>query len=243
MTVRNCCGTFCILTLNFSILLIPMSFCFVISSMQAFIISLLAYLLLKEPILKSEIMAMSSCLFIVGFMSIFIKKERPKVSLFDKDRFSEVFIFYLGIFLTFCAIVLTSFFGILGKKLKANLYVICAWYSINGIVILGLYIMIRDVCFAEKSVFLSHNSSGWMWALIGSIANSFAQLAWTKAFSVGKSTTIGLFVNLAVIYTFITDILVFKLSFGAIEVICSMLILGITVAVPLYNTQMKNLTS
>lgn len=137
------------------------------------------------------------------------------------------------------AIVFTAFNGILGKKLKANFYSICAWYGINGIVILGVYILARDLFIADKIVLLSHSFAGWSWATIGAFANSLAQIAWTKAFAVGKSTTVGLFVNLAVIYTFITDILVFKLSFGIAEILCSILILVITISVTLYNAKHK----
>ena len=182
---------------------------------------------------------MSACLFLVAFMSQLTQKNKPKANIFDSET-SSFFLFYFGLFTMVLAVVMTAFNGILGKKLKANFFVICAWYGINGIVIFGVIIFIRDAFVAEKALILNHTFSGWCWAAAGATSNSLAQIAWTKAFSVSKSGTIGLFGNLSVIYTLITDVLIFKLSFGAIEVICALLILSITLSVPLYNAKMKN---
>jgi drug/metabolite transporter (DMT)-like permease len=130
--------------------------------------SVLAYLILREPIHKTEIAAILICFSAV----VLISQSKSGETTVDGVTF---LMYQLGIL----AISYTAFgFGIVGvftRKMKEmHFSVILFWYSLFGAVTLGGYILIRDLFFTlptENNIF-SYPGYGYLLSLGAAVANA-----------------------------------------------------------------------
>lgn len=145
---------------------------FVIMNSSPIFMSVLAFVILGEPIVRREIVAILICFSAVILIALG-KPDSQESSQFYKS----IWMFQLGVMaISFTAFAM-SLVAVITRKMKTvSPTVILFWYSTFGILSMGLIVLVRDLVTSdpEHKTILDYTFTGYMITLLACFFNAIA---------------------------------------------------------------------
>jgi drug/metabolite transporter (DMT)-like permease len=128
--------------------------------------TILAFLILKDKLYKSELIGALLCFSAV----VMITTGKEQADLGDVPYY----LYQLGIAANLVSAVCFSFVTLLSRKMKdINFATILFWYSVIGCSAIGIIILVAGIIQANLMIF-SYASDAYFMAVVGGVINSLA---------------------------------------------------------------------
>lgn len=164
---RTFFGQFGFLFYNFALTVLPYSTFFVIMNSSPIFTSLLAFIMLGEPIIKKEISAVLLC-FSAVILIAFGKSEKEENSQF----YSSIWLFQLGVLAISATAVIFSYVSVLTRKMKEiSPTLILFWYAVFGIITLGSVVGVNEIIGTPS--FFIYSLNAYLLTILGCTFNAF----------------------------------------------------------------------
>lgn len=180
--------------------LAPLSLLMIIFNTCPFWISIVAFCLLKEPIIRVEVVGMCICFAMVVVIASQAESDLSKgISLGSS---------LLGIFFVLCAAFVNAVSNVLDRYLNATpVPVVIFWHSLNGLILISLYIVLEAII--SGNGFRFYTKRQYLIALASVAVDALAMTSSTIAFQSDSSGFIGLLLYTSVVYAYLLDLVVF----------------------------------
>ena len=231
MLGRCLSGQFNFVLLNMAVSLAPISLVMVLWQTSPFWISILSFLVLREPIVCLEIVSMIVCFAAVALIA----------SQAEQDDDVKTDNATLGYILALTCAFLYAILAVSSRGLRdVPTPIVGFWHTVGGLIGTSLFICIEAAVVGEGFRLANYTLRMYLIAAVGSVFDSGAMLCSTLAYQSDSSGFVALISYMNIVYSFICDQVLFHTKVTALEIVGALVIMFVALGVAFYKIRKAN---